>query len=52
MFLKDCDFRLGFNLVTSGIMLKIDQPPIALIHTLCGKEWKETKLKERRIPTM
>jgi hypothetical protein len=33
-------------------MLEINQPPIALTHTLCEKEWKETKLKARRIPTM
>jgi hypothetical protein len=30
--------------VTLRIMLKIDQPPIALAHTLYNKEWKKTTL--------
>jgi hypothetical protein len=37
--------------VTLRIVLKIDQSPIVLAHTLCGKEWKESTLKART-PTM
>jgi hypothetical protein len=38
--------------VALEIVLKIDQPSIALAHMLSTKEWKETKLKARRTPTM
>jgi hypothetical protein len=39
---------LGFNSQFAlGIVLEIDQPPIALAHTFCDKKWKETKLKTR-----
>jgi hypothetical protein len=38
--------------VALGIVLEIDQPSIALAQKLCAKEWKETKLKARRTPTM
>jgi hypothetical protein len=42
---------LALAQVTLGIMLKIDQSPIVLAHTLCGKKWRESTLKAR-IPTM
>jgi hypothetical protein len=38
--------------VTLGIVLEIDEPSIALTHRLCAKEWKKTKLKARKTPTM
>jgi len=37
--------------VVLEIVLKIDQSPIALAHTLCNKEWRENTLKART-PTM
>jgi len=37
--------------VTLRIVPKVDQSPIVLAHTLCGKEWKESTLKART-PTM
>jgi len=42
---------LALSQVTLRIVLKIDQSPIVLVHTLCGKEWKESTLKART-PTM
>jgi hypothetical protein len=37
--------------VVLEIVLKIDQSPIVLAHTLCNKEWRENTLKART-PTM
>ncbi len=42
---------LALSQVTLRIVLKIDESPIVLAHTLCGKEWKESTLKART-PTM
>jgi hypothetical protein len=42
---------LALAQITLGIVLKIDQSPIVLAHTLWGKEWRESTLKAW-IPTM
>jgi len=38
---------LALAQVALGIVLKIDQSPIALAHTLWGKKWRKSTLKAK-----
>jgi hypothetical protein len=50
-YLKFGVMGLVLTQVVLGIVLKIDQSPIVLAHTLCNKELRKNTLKART-PTM